>query len=51
MYIGSSVRIEPGVSVTDPAWIGHGSHLRAGAKVVRSVLFAINWGQILMALP
>jgi len=27
VYIGSSVRIEPGVSVTDPAWIGHGSHL------------------------
>lgn len=39
VYIGSSVRIEPGVSITGPAWIGHGSHLRAGAKVVRSVLF------------
>ena len=22
-----------------PAWIGHGSHLRKGAKVIRSVLF------------
>ena len=39
MYIGSSVRIEPGVSTTGPAWIGHGSHIRTGAKVVRSVLF------------
>jgi len=29
----------PGVSITGPAWIGHGSHLRAGAQVVRSVLF------------
>lgn len=39
VYIGASVRIEPGCSIIGPAWIGHGSHLRAGAKVVRSVLF------------
>ena len=39
VYIGASVRIEPGCSVIGPAWIGHGSHLRKGAKVVRSVLF------------
>lgn len=39
VYIGSSVRIEPGCSIIGPAWIGHGSHLRPGAKVVRSVLF------------
>ncbi len=39
VYIGSSVRIEPGCTVTGPAWIGHGSHLRAGATVERSVLF------------
>ena len=39
VYIGSSVRIEPGVTITGPAWIGHGSHLRTGAKVVRSILF------------
>ncbi len=39
VYIGSSVRIEPGASITGPAWIGHGSHIRTGAKVVRSVLF------------
>ena len=39
VYIGSSVRIEPGVCITGPAWIGHGSHIRTGAKVVRSVLF------------
>ena len=39
VYIGSNVRIEPGVTITGPAWIGHGSHIRAGAKVVRSILF------------
>ena len=39
VYIGSSVRIEPGCSIIGPSWIGHGSHLRAGAKVVRSVVF------------
>ncbi len=39
VYIGSNVRIEPGVTITGPAWIGHGSHIRTGAKVVRSILF------------
>jgi len=39
VYIGASVRIEPGCTVLGPAWIGHGSHLRQGAKVIRSVLF------------
>jgi len=39
LYIGSSVRIEPGCTVVGPAWIGHGSHLRKSAKVIRSVLF------------
>jgi mannose-1-phosphate guanylyltransferase len=39
VYIGSNVRIEPGVTLTGPAWIGHGCHLRTGAKVVRSILF------------
>ena len=39
VYIGSSVRIEPGCTVVGPAWIGHGSHLRKGAKVIRGVLF------------
>ena len=39
VYIGSNVRIEPGVTITGPAWIGHGSHLRTGAQVVRSILF------------
>lgn len=38
VYIGSSVRIEPGATITGPAWIGHGCHIRAGAKVVRSIL-------------
>jgi len=39
VYIGASVKIEPGCLIIGPAWIGHGSHLRKGAKVIRSVLF------------
>jgi len=39
VYIGSSVKIEPGVKIVGPTWIGHGSHLRANATVARSVLF------------
>jgi len=39
VYIGASVRIEPGATITGPAWIGHGCHIRTGAKVVRSILF------------
>lgn len=39
VFIGSSVRIEPGCSVIGPSWIGHGCHLRAGTKVIRSILF------------
>lgn len=39
VYIGSSVRLEPGCTIEGPAWLGHGCHLRAGARVTRSVLF------------
>ena len=39
VFIGSSVRIEPGASLIGPSWIGHGCHIRSGAKVVRSILF------------
>lgn len=39
VYIGSSVRIEAGVRITGPSWIGHGSHLRKNAELHRSVLF------------
>ncbi len=39
VYIGSGVRIEPGVSITGPSWIGHGSHICTNANIVRSVLF------------
>ena len=39
VYIGSSVCIEPGASIIGPSWIGHGSRVRTGAKVVRSILF------------
>ena len=39
VYIGSSVCIEPGVSIVGPAWIGHGSTLRAGSTIKRSILF------------
>ncbi|APW47521.1 mannose-1-phosphate guanylyltransferase [Rhodoferax antarcticus] len=39
VYIGSSVRVEPGARIIGPSWIGHGCHIRSGAKVVRSILF------------
>ncbi|SFN71381.1 mannose-1-phosphate guanylyltransferase [Formivibrio citricus] len=39
VYIGSSVRIDPGTTIIGPSWIGHGSHLRSGSTVVRSVIF------------
>ena len=39
VYIGSNVRIEPGASIVGPAWIGHGSLVRSGAGITRSVLF------------
>jgi mannose-1-phosphate guanylyltransferase len=39
VYIGSGVRIEPGVRIVGPAWIGHGCTLRHGAMVTRSILF------------
>jgi mannose-1-phosphate guanylyltransferase len=39
VYFGSSVTIEPGAVITGPAWIGHGSVIRSGARVTRSVLF------------
>jgi len=39
VYIGSSVRIEPGARIIGPSWIGHGSHVRSGATVERSILF------------
>jgi mannose-1-phosphate guanylyltransferase len=39
VYIGSSVKVEPGATIIGPAWIGHGSVIRSGARVTRSVLF------------
>ena len=39
VYIGSSVRIEAGASITGPVWIGNGSVIRSGARITRSVLF------------
>lgn len=39
VYIGSGVRIEPGVRIVGPAWIGHGCTLRNGSMVTRSILF------------
>ena len=39
VYIGSSVKVEPGARIIGPTWIGNGSHIRAGATVLRSVLF------------
>ena len=39
VYLGSSVRLEPGATIIGPTWIGHGSHIRAGAVVKKSILF------------
>lgn len=39
VYIGSSVKVEPGATIVGPSWIGHGSVVRSGAKITRSVLF------------
>ena len=39
VYIGSSVKIEPGACIVGPTWVGHGSHIRAGSRVTRSILF------------
>lgn len=39
VYIGSSVKIEPGATIIGPTWIGHGSHVRAQALLKRCVLF------------
>ena len=39
VYLGSSVRVEPGASIIGPTWIGNGCHIRSGARVVRSILF------------
>ncbi|MCB1889261.1 MAG: NDP-sugar synthase [Rhodocyclaceae bacterium] len=38
VYIGSGVRIDPGVSIVGPSWIGHGSLVRTGAKIERCIL-------------
>lgn len=39
VYIGSSVRLEPGVVIRGPSWIDHGCVLKSGAQVLRSILF------------
>jgi mannose-1-phosphate guanylyltransferase len=39
VYIGSSVRLEPGAVIQGPSWIGHGCVIKAGARVERSILF------------
>ena len=39
VYLGSSVTVEPGAKIIGPSWIGHGSTIRAGATVTRSILF------------
>jgi mannose-1-phosphate guanylyltransferase len=39
VYIGSSVRIEPGAVIKGPSWIGHGCVIKADARVDKSILF------------
>ena len=38
VYLGSSVKIEAGATIRGPCWIGHGSVVRSGARVTRSIL-------------
>ncbi len=38
VYLGSSVKVEPGATIEGPCWIGHGSVIRSGATVTRSIL-------------
>jgi mannose-1-phosphate guanylyltransferase len=39
VYIGSSVRLEAGVTIIGPTWVGHGCVIKSGASVIRSILF------------
>ncbi|MCB6185392.1 NDP-sugar synthase [Leeia sp. TBRC 13508] len=39
VYIGSNVKVEPGVIINGPTWIGHGSVLRKNSTVSQSILF------------
>jgi len=39
VHIGSNVRIEAGAVIEGPTWIGHGSVVRAGARIARSIVF------------
>ena len=39
VYLGANVKVEAGARIIGPAWVGHGSHIRAGATVKRCVLF------------
>ncbi|MBL8481459.1 MAG: NDP-sugar synthase, partial [Rhodocyclaceae bacterium] len=39
VYIGASARVDAGATIIGPTWIGHGCHVRGGARVARSVLF------------
>ncbi len=39
VYIGANVKIEPGVIINGPSWIGHGSILRKNSTVSQSILF------------
>jgi mannose-1-phosphate guanylyltransferase len=39
VYVGSNVRIDPGVSIIGPAWIGNGCHIRSGSRIERCIIF------------
>ncbi len=39
VYIGSSVKIEKGASITGPTWIANGCVVRENARITRSILF------------
>lgn len=42
IYIGPGTRIDPGVVLIGPAWIGSGCHLRTGAYVRENVIIGDN---------
>ena len=39
VYIGSGTKIEAGVMIIGPTWIGHGCHIRENARISKSIIF------------
>ena len=39
VYIGSGSKVEAGVMIIGPTWIGHGCHIRQNARISKSIIF------------